>query len=55
MIKSRVNSIMFQLLWSCAPVLVSITSFLVFVLQGNELSVSIAFTVCYSLSTSPKN
>lgn len=44
MIKSRVNSIMFQMLWSCAPVLVSITSFLVFVLQGNELTVSTAFT-----------
>ncbi|KAH9081540.1 hypothetical protein EDB83DRAFT_2214476 [Lactarius deliciosus] len=44
MIKSRLNSIMFQMLWSCAPVLVSITSFLVFVLQGNELTVSIAFT-----------
>ena len=55
MIKSRINSIMFQLLWSCAPVLVSITSFLVFVLQGNELTVSVAFTVCYSLNTSPKN
>ncbi len=48
MIKSRLNSIMFQLLWSCAPVLVSIVSFLVFVLQGNELTASIAFTVRYS-------
>jgi hypothetical protein len=55
MIKSRFNSIMIQLLWSCAPVLVSITSFLVFVLQGNELTVSIAFTVCHSLSTSPND
>ena len=45
MIKARLNSVLFQLLWSCAPVLVSITSFLVFVLQGNELTVSIAFTV----------
>ena len=51
MIKQRLNSIMFQLLWSCAPVLVSITSFLVFVLQGNELTVSIAFTVCCSLGS----
>jgi hypothetical protein len=55
MIKSRINSIMFQLLWSCAPVLVSITSFLVFVLQGNQLTVSVAFTVCYFLSTGPRN
>ena len=45
MIKARLNSVLFQLLWSCAPVLVSIISFLVFVLQGNELTVSIAFTV----------
>ncbi|KAI0275322.1 multidrug resistance-associated ABC transporter [Gloeopeniophorella convolvens] len=44
MIKARMNSVLFQLLWSCAPVLVSITSFLVFVMQGNELTVSIAFT-----------
>ncbi|KAI0308316.1 hypothetical protein B0F90DRAFT_1681863 [Multifurca ochricompacta] len=44
MIKARLNSVMFQLLWSCAPVLVSITSFLVFVLQGNELTVGTAFT-----------
>ena len=55
MVKSRLNSITFQLLWSCAPVLVSITSFLVFVLQGNELTVSIAFTVCCSLGTSSRN
>jgi hypothetical protein len=55
MIKSRINSIMFQLLWSCAPVLVSITSFLVFVLQGKQLTVSVAFTVCYFWSTNPKN
>lgn len=45
MIKSRLNWVLFQLLWSCAPVLVSIISFLVFVLRGNELTVSTAFTV----------
>ncbi|KAN0111601.1 hypothetical protein V8E52_008339 [Russula decolorans] len=44
MIKARLNSVLFQLLWSCAPVLVSISAFLVFVLQGNELTVGIAFT-----------
>jgi len=54
MIKARLNSVLFQLLWSCAPVLVSITSFLVFVLQGNELTVSIAFTVQLFTSTYPK-
>jgi len=45
MIKSRLNSVMFYLLWSCAPILVSIISFFVYVMQGKELSVSIAFTV----------
>jgi len=45
MIKARLNSVLFQLLWSCAPVLVSISSFLAFVLQGNELTIGIAFTV----------
>lgn len=45
MIKARLNSVLFQLLWSCAPVLVAISSFFVFVLQGNELTVGIAFTV----------
>ncbi len=45
MIKARLNSVLFQLLWSCAPVLVSISSFLAFVLQGNELTVGVAFTV----------
>ena len=48
MIKARLNSVLFQLLWSCAPVLVSICSFLAFVLQGNELTIGIAFTVRFS-------
>jgi len=42
---ARFNSVMFYVLWSCAPILVSITSFLVYVLQGNVLDVSTAFTV----------
>jgi hypothetical protein len=54
MIKARLNSVLFQLLWSCAPVLVSITSFLVFVWQGNELTVSIAFTVRLFICSNPK-
>lgn len=53
MVKARLNSILFQLLWSCAPVLVSVTSFLVFVFQGNELTVSIAFTVRLFACTIP--
>ncbi|KAI0041568.1 hypothetical protein FA95DRAFT_1565261 [Auriscalpium vulgare] len=44
MIKARVNNVAFNALWGMAPVLVSVVSFLVFVLQGNELTVSTAFT-----------
>ncbi|KAF8887923.1 multidrug resistance-associated ABC transporter [Gymnopilus junonius] len=44
MIKARVNSVMFYLLWTCAPILVSIVSFLTYVLQGNQLTISTAFT-----------
>jgi len=40
---------MFYVLWSCAPILVSITSFFVYVLQGNVLDVSTAFTVSVHL------
>jgi hypothetical protein len=48
---ARVNSVMFYLLWTCAPILVSIVSFFVFVMQGGELTVSVAFTVGLSLFT----
>ncbi|KAF8220884.1 multidrug resistance-associated ABC transporter [Tricholoma matsutake] len=44
MIKARVNSVMFYVLWTCAPILVSIISFFAYVMQGKELTVSIAFT-----------
>ncbi|KXN85925.1 ATP-dependent bile acid permease [Leucoagaricus sp. SymC.cos] len=44
MVKARLNSVMFYFLWSCAPILVSITSFFVYVLQGHVLDVSTAFT-----------
>ena len=44
---ARFNSVMFYVLWSCAPILVSITSFLAYVLQGNVLDVSTAFTVSF--------
>jgi hypothetical protein len=43
---ARVNSVMFYLLWSCAPILVSIISFLAYVVQGNTLEIGQAFTVC---------
>ncbi|KAJ3842758.1 hypothetical protein EV361DRAFT_888642 [Lentinula raphanica] len=44
MLKSRINSIMFYILWSSTPILVSIIAFMTYVLLGNELTVSVAFT-----------
>ncbi|KAF9526193.1 multidrug resistance-associated ABC transporter [Crepidotus variabilis] len=44
MVKARVNSVMFYMLWTCAPILVSIISFFTFVMRGNELTISVAFT-----------
>ncbi|KAJ3486309.1 hypothetical protein NLI96_g4318 [Meripilus lineatus] len=44
MIKSRINSACFMLIWTCAPILVSISSFFVYVMRGNELTVGTAFT-----------
>ena len=44
LIKSRINSIMFQVLWTTAPILVSVLSFLTFVAQGNQLTLGTAFT-----------
>ncbi|KAL0574916.1 hypothetical protein V5O48_007038, partial [Marasmius crinis-equi] len=44
MVKSRINSVMFYALWMSAPILVSIVSFATYVAQGNELTVSKAFT-----------
>jgi hypothetical protein len=46
---ARVNSVMFYLLWTCAPILVSIISFTTYVLQGNELDIPTAFTVIIDL------
>jgi ABC-type multidrug transport system fused ATPase/permease subunit len=44
LVKSRINSVLFTALWTSAPILVSIISFFTFVAQGNELTVSTAFT-----------
>ncbi|KAL0952989.1 hypothetical protein HGRIS_007200 [Hohenbuehelia grisea] len=44
MIKARINSVFFHLIWSCSPILVSIVSFFVYVALGNQLTVSKAFT-----------
>jgi len=43
---ARINSVLFYTLWTTAPILVSITSFSVYVMTGNVLTVSTAFTVC---------
>ncbi|KAF9027408.1 multidrug resistance-associated ABC transporter [Hymenopellis radicata] len=44
MVKSRINSILFYMLWNSAPVLISIVAFFTYVVQGNELTISKAFT-----------
>ncbi|KIP06892.1 hypothetical protein PHLGIDRAFT_128004 [Phlebiopsis gigantea 11061_1 CR5-6] len=44
MVKARINSVLFALIWSMAPILVSVTAFFVYVMQGNELTVGTAFT-----------
>ncbi|KAI0772936.1 multidrug resistance-associated ABC transporter [Trametes elegans] len=44
MIKARINSVCFSLIWTCAPILVSVTSFFAYVAQGNELTIGTAFT-----------
>ena len=42
---ARVNFILFYLLWTCAPIVVSIGSFFVFVMQGGELTLSVTLMV----------
>ncbi|TRM65424.1 hypothetical protein BD626DRAFT_454236 [Schizophyllum amplum] len=44
MVKSRINSVLFYMLWAVAPILISVTSFFVFVATGHKLTVSTAFT-----------
>ncbi|KAI0634339.1 multidrug resistance-associated ABC transporter [Trametes polyzona] len=43
MFKSRLNSVLFSLVWTCVPILVSVTAFFVYVAQGNELTIGTAF------------
>lgn len=47
---ARVNAVCFSLLWTTAPILVSVTSFFVYVAQGNELTIGTAFTVSETVS-----
>ncbi|KAI5116711.1 hypothetical protein M0805_003223 [Coniferiporia weirii] len=44
LVKSRFNSVMFQMLWTTAPILVSVLSFFTYVAGGRELTVGTAFT-----------
>ncbi|RPD61590.1 multidrug resistance-associated ABC transporter [Lentinus tigrinus ALCF2SS1-7] len=57
MIKSRVNSVCFSLIWTCAPILVSVTSFFVYIARGNELTIGTAFTAIalYQMVRAPLN
>ncbi|KAA1467006.1 P-loop containing nucleoside triphosphate hydrolase protein [Dentipellis sp. KUC8613] len=57
MFKSRFNSALFNALWMLAPIFVSIISFFVYVVQGNELTVSKAFTAIalFSMVRAPLN
>lgn len=45
LIKKRVNTVLLSSLFTVAPTVVSVVSFLVFVARGNELTISTAFTV----------
>jgi len=42
---ARKNSILFSALWTVSPILVSVVGFFTFVMLGNVLTISIAFTV----------
>ncbi|KAF8508697.1 multidrug resistance-associated ABC transporter [Gautieria morchelliformis] len=44
LVKGRINQIMFSALWTTAPILISVLSFLTFILSGHELTISVAFT-----------
>ncbi|KAH0826125.1 hypothetical protein J3R83DRAFT_5915 [Lanmaoa asiatica] len=44
MVKARLNSVMFTALWNSAPIFVSLISFFVYVYQGNQLTIPVAFT-----------
>ena len=46
---ARINSVLFNLLWSSAPILVSIISFMTYVMRGHQLTISKAFTVGLTL------
>ncbi|KAF7314389.1 ABC bile acid [Mycena kentingensis (nom. inval.)] len=57
MIRSRLNSIMINLIWALAPIGLSTISFFTFVMLGNELTVGTAFTAIalFGMIRSPLN
>ncbi|KAF7350973.1 hypothetical protein MSAN_01659500 [Mycena sanguinolenta] len=48
MIKARINSVGFYTLWVTAPIFISVISFFTYVMLGNQLTISTAFTVSIS-------
>ncbi|KAJ7212815.1 multidrug resistance-associated ABC transporter [Mycena haematopus] len=57
MVKSRLNSLMFFLIWALAPILLSTISFLTYVMLGNQLTIGTAFTsiALFGMIRSPLN
>ncbi|KAF8189625.1 multidrug resistance-associated ABC transporter [Mycena galopus ATCC 62051] len=57
MVKSRLNSLMFFLIWALAPILLSTISFLTYVMLGNQLTIGTAFTAIalFGMIRSPLN
>ncbi|KAF9231441.1 hypothetical protein BU15DRAFT_90912 [Melanogaster broomeanus] len=47
--EARINSVIFSAIWISAPIMVSLISFFTYVYQGNQLTVSVAFTAGVSL------
>ncbi|EIW82703.1 multidrug resistance-associated ABC transporter [Coniophora puteana RWD-64-598 SS2] len=56
-VKARINSVFFSMIWTCAPIFVSFVSFMVYVSLGNELTVPVAFTAIalFSMIRLPMN
>jgi hypothetical protein len=46
-IQGRLNSVVFYALWTFAPIFISIISFFTYVMLGNQLTIGVAFTVCF--------
>jgi ABC-type multidrug transport system fused ATPase/permease subunit len=57
MTRARTNSVLFTLLWTSAPILVSLVSFSTFIISGHKLDVATAFTALalFSMVRQPLN